>query len=70
MIGEVKAKFFCDECGEGFTVDLDPARVAPTGWSLFDVAADQIRAEGCGSVEDERHYCDSCTTKRDAQVAD
>ncbi len=79
MIVEIEAKFACDDCGTEFTVPVDPAKVAPAGWSMFAVAEDFIRGGmgyrdatddvpvGSGSVGDDgRHYCARCTKRYDA----
>lgn len=82
MIIEVTAKFACDDCGTEFLIHLDPAYEPLHGWSVFEVAVDAIRQGnpgtyedgidrttplGSGSVDDERHYCEPCTKKRDAR---
>ena len=77
MILEIKAKFECDDCGTEFFVPLDPVSTCPPGWSMFDMAVDSIRGGlgyedatddlpvGSGSVEDDdRHYCNRCTKRR------
>lgn len=80
MIVEIEAKFACDDCGTEFLVEIDPAYVAPAGWSTFAIAEDVIRGGltyrdgvetegGTGSVEDGRHYCARCTKRRDRSDA-
>lgn len=83
MIVEIEAKFSCDDCGTEFIVTLDPAYDPPSEWTLFDVAVDAVRAgshyrdgfddpieTGCGSVDEERHYCARCTKQRDKRHKD
>jgi hypothetical protein len=69
----MKASFHCDECGQHFWVELDPAYQPPDDWCLFDAAEDAIRAGTesgdtrlvC-SVQDGRHLCHKCTEAEDA----
>ena len=79
MILAIEAKFSCDDCGTEFFQPIDPASIAPAGWSMFDVAEDFVRGgigyrdgtddwTGSGSIGDDgRHYCARCTRGYDAK---
>lgn len=82
MIVEIEAKFSCDDCGTEFFAPIDPAKIAPAGWSMLAIAEDFVRGGigytdgsdtgsdfiGSGSVGDDgRHYCAKCTRHYDAK---
>ena len=83
-IREIRASFECDECGELFSVAIDPAYRPPTSWSMDDVATDAVRGSvdytdkqgdkigfaGCSSVQDDKCLCAKCTEKADADEPD
>lgn len=75
MIIAIKAKFACDQCGEEFSVSIDPASIGAPGWSVFEIAEDAIRGgigyeDGAphepgkvGAVEGNRHLCKECANE-------
>lgn len=70
------ATIACDECGDGFSVYLDPATELYDN-CLFDIAENEVRGGnslvsdenplGSTSVQDDKMLCVSCTKKFDKE---
>ena len=79
-LDRITAQFFCDECGEPFKVNMDPA-TKTTGvafTSLFDFAEDELRGglavvearNGFScivSIQEGKHLCGICTEAYDKE---
>jgi hypothetical protein len=72
----IKAQISCDECGNVFSVFLDPAE--NVSCTLFDLVENIVRG-GCGtndplrdstSVQDERMLCVTCTKEADKETGE
>ena len=68
-VSSIRARFECDKCGSSFEIDLDESYSPPEGWSLFDVAEDNLRGGPLlfSVSEYGEHMCDACTKKSDAE---
>lgn len=61
----VRATFECDGCGTQFRVDMDPSKMRPKGWTLFEEAEDYVRGGagadgGMPAVVHDMHLCHDC----------
>lgn len=50
----VVAFWECDQCGTEFSVELDPARVPPRKWSVFELAEDAARGACCYECKEDK----------------
>lgn len=65
MLIHIKAKFECDDCGERFEVEMNPALNVVSGWSLFDQAVDALRGDPARGMNGDKHRCIECLKKED-----
>lgn len=75
MIRSVTAKIQCDECGEDFTVSLDPA--GPQTATIADEITDMLSegwpteeaGRGFATLADDKMLCRECSKVADAAEA-
>lgn len=63
-INGIRASMFCDGCGTGFNVQLDPA-LEINGGTLMDAVENEMNTDFDKSIQHGMHLCQNCTSIAD-----